>query len=90
VTAVLRFTTTKPRYTAVEALALRDAVFDACKPDMIMVLFDQVGPKFMAAGKIREALSADHGLIDRQPQDAAHHAQFANILLQASRRHGAK
>ncbi len=83
VTAVLRFTTAKPRYTADEALALRDAVLDAYKQDMIMVLFDQVGSKLMAAGKIREALSADRDLIDRQPQDAVHHAQFANILLQA-------
>jgi transglutaminase-like putative cysteine protease/tetratricopeptide (TPR) repeat protein len=83
VTAVLRFTTTKPRYTAAEALALRDAVLDAYKQDMIMVLFDQVGSKLMAAGKIRDALSADRELIDRRPQDAVHHAQFANILLQA-------
>jgi len=83
VTAVLRFTTTKPRYTADEALALRDAVLDAYKQDMIMVLFDQVGSKLMAAGKIREALAADRGLIEQQPQDAVHHAQFANILLHA-------
>lgn len=82
-TAVLRFTTTKPRYTAAEALALRDAVLNAYKQDMIMVLFDQVGSKLFAAGKIREALAADRELIDAHPQDAVHHAQFANILLQA-------
>lgn len=83
VTAVLRFTTTKPRYTAAEALALRDSVLDAYKQDMIMVLYDQVGSKLFAAGKIREALAADRALIDAHPQDAAHHAQFADILLQA-------
>jgi tetratricopeptide (TPR) repeat protein len=83
VTAVLRFSTSKPRYTTAEALALRDAVLDAYKQDMIMVLFDQVGSKLFAAGKIREAFSADRALIESRPEDAVRHAQFANILLQA-------
>ncbi|HEV2464619.1 MAG TPA: DUF3857 domain-containing protein [Acidobacteriaceae bacterium] len=83
VTAVLRFTTTKPRYTVEEALALRDAFLDVSKQDMITILFDQVGSKLMAAGKFREAFSADRELIDLHPHDGVPHAQFASILLQA-------
>ena len=83
VTAVLRFDTVKPRYTVDEALALRDAVLDAYKQDIVVILFDQVGAKLMAAGKIREALAADRSLIEQHPQDAVQHADFAYALLQA-------
>ena len=83
VTADLRFSTSKPRYTADEALALRDAVLAAYKEDMIMILFDQQGAKLMAAGKIREALASDRTQIDQHPSQALPHAQIAYALLKA-------
>jgi tetratricopeptide (TPR) repeat protein len=83
VTAVLRFSTVKPRYTVDEALALRDAVLAGYKQDMVMVLFDQAGAKLLAAGKTREALSADQALIDHHPAEALHHVQMAYALLEA-------
>jgi tetratricopeptide (TPR) repeat protein len=83
ITAVLRFDTGKAKYSVDEALALRDAIVAAYKQDMIMVLFDQEGSKLMAAGKIREALAVDRGLIDRYPKDGLHHAQIAYVFLKA-------
>lgn len=83
ITAVLRFSTVKPRYTVDEVLALRDAVIATYKQDMIVILFDQVGSKLLAAGNIREGLAADHALIERHPTEAIHHAQFAYALLKA-------
>lgn len=84
VKAVFHFSTGKPRYTAEEALALRDAVVAAYKQDMILILFDQKGAKLIAAGKIREALAADRELIASHPKDAVQHAQMAYALLKAS------
>ena len=83
VTAVLRFDTVKPRYTQAEALALRDAVLATYSQDAIQIMFDQVGAKLMAAGKIREALDADRALIAQHPQQAVQHAHIAYVLLKA-------
>ena len=83
ITAVLRFETDKSTYSVEEALALREAIVAANKQDMIMVLFDQVGSKLLAAGKIREALATDRSLIERHPKEALHHAQIATAFLQA-------
>jgi len=81
--AVFRFDTGKPRYTAGEVLALRDAVLAAYKQDMVMIMFDQAGSKLLAAGKTREALKADNELIERHPTEGLHHAQIAYAFLQA-------
>lgn len=81
--AVLRVETAKPRYTVSEALALREAVLTSYKQDMIMVMFDQAGSKLLAAGKTREALSADRALIEHHPREGLHHAQIAYAFLQA-------
>jgi tetratricopeptide (TPR) repeat protein len=84
ITAKLSFVTDKPRYTLAEVVALRDAVLAAYKQDMIVILLDQQGSKFLAAGKIREAISADRALIAQHPSEAIHHAQMAYALLQAN------
>ena len=81
--ATLRFITGRPTYSLDEALALRDAVLAAYKQDMVMVLFDQVGARLLAAGKTREALAADRALIAAHPDEALHHVQMAYALLQA-------
>ncbi|WP_420238234.1 DUF3857 domain-containing protein [Telmatobacter bradus] len=81
--ATLRFDTVKPRYTASEALALRDAVLATYRQDMIFVLFDQEAAKLVASGKIREGLAADRQLIERHSGEAIHHDQMAYALLKA-------
>lgn len=81
--ANLRFDTGKPRYSADEALALRDAVLAIYKQDMIAILFDQQGAKLLAAGKAREAFAADRALIEQHPKEALPHAQMAYALLKA-------
>jgi tetratricopeptide (TPR) repeat protein/transglutaminase-like putative cysteine protease len=83
ITADLRFETGKAKYTVEEALALREAVLAAYKQDMVMVMFDQEGSKLLAAGKIREALETDRGLIEIHPKEALHHAQIAYAFLKA-------
>jgi tetratricopeptide (TPR) repeat protein len=83
ITGVLRFDTVKAKYSVDEALALREGILAAYKQDMIMVLFDQIGSKLLAAGKIREALAADHALIQHNPSEALHHAQMASAFLHA-------
>jgi tetratricopeptide (TPR) repeat protein len=81
--AVLRFDTGKPRYTVDEALALREAALAIYKQDMVVVMFDQVGSKLLAAGKTREALETDHALIEKHPKEGLHHAQIAYAFLEA-------
>jgi tetratricopeptide (TPR) repeat protein len=83
ITAVLRFNTVKEKYSLQEALAVREAILAAYKQDMILMLFDQVGSKLLADGKIREALATDRALIEHHPKDALHHAQIASAFLKA-------
>jgi transglutaminase-like putative cysteine protease/tetratricopeptide (TPR) repeat protein len=83
VTAVFRFTTGKARYTAEEALALRKAVIAADKEDNVTVVFDQSGAKQIAAGKVREGLEIDRGLVAARPSDPLPHIQLAYALLTA-------
>lgn len=83
VLATLRFETAKPRYATDEALALRDAVLATYKQEAISIWFDQTGSKLIAAGKIRDALSADRDQIAKHPSEGIRHAQLAYALLKA-------
>ena len=83
VTAAFRFNTGKLRYTTEEALDLRKAVLAAMKEDAVSILFDQSGAKQLAAGKVREALSIDRGLIDSHPNDPLPHIRMAYALMGA-------
>jgi tetratricopeptide (TPR) repeat protein len=83
ITASLRFNSGKGHYSAEEALALRKAVLEAEKEDAIMILFDQVGSKQMAEGKVREALATDRSIADAHPKDALPRVRLANALLEA-------
>jgi transglutaminase-like putative cysteine protease/tetratricopeptide (TPR) repeat protein len=83
VTAVFRFSTGKGRYTADEALALRKAVIAANKEDNVTIIFDQSGAKQIAAGKVREGLEIDRGLVASRPNDPLPHIQLAYALLAA-------
>ncbi len=53
------------------------------KEDAVSVLFDQPGAKQFAAGKVREALSIDRGLIDAHPNDPLPHIRMAYALMAA-------
>jgi tetratricopeptide (TPR) repeat protein len=81
VTAVFRFSTGKGRYTAEEALELRKAVVAANKEDNVTVIFDQAGAKQIAAGKVREGLEIDRGLVAARPSDPLPHIHLAYALL---------
>jgi tetratricopeptide (TPR) repeat protein len=83
ITAAFRFNTGKAHYTTEEALELRKAVLAANKEDAVSLLFDQTGAKQFAAGKVREALSIDRGLIDAHPNDPLPHIRMAYALLAA-------
>jgi tetratricopeptide (TPR) repeat protein len=78
-----RFEDAKTRYTLDEALALRDAVLASYKQEAVSIWFDQNGSKLIAAGKIREALTADRNLIAKYPNKSIHHAQIAYVYLKA-------
>ena len=83
ITAAFRFDTGKAHYTTEEALELRKAVLAAMKEDSVSVSFDQPGAKQLAAGKVREALTIDRGLIDAHPNDPLPHIRMAYILMAA-------
>ena len=83
VTAVYRFDTVKQRYSADEVLALRKAVLEAYRQDYVVLQFDQAGAKLLADGKIREALSADRGLIAAHPSEAIQHVHMSAAFLSA-------
>ncbi len=83
ITAVFRFNTGKAHYTTEEALELRKAVLAAMKEDAVSILFDQSGAKQFAAGKVREALTIDRGLIDAHPNDPLPHIRMAYALMAA-------
>jgi transglutaminase-like putative cysteine protease/tetratricopeptide (TPR) repeat protein len=79
--AVFRFDTGKCHYTTEEVLALRKTVIAANKEDAVAVFFDQAGAKQIAAGKVREALNIDRGLIAARPNDPLPHIRMAYALL---------
>lgn len=83
ITASFRFHTGNGRYTTEEALELRKAVLAANKEDAVSILFDQPGAKQFAAGKVREALSIDRGLIEAHSNDPLPHIRMAYALLAA-------
>jgi tetratricopeptide (TPR) repeat protein len=83
ITAAFHFNTGKGRYTTEEALELRKAVIAANKEDAVSILFDQSGAKQFAAGKVREGLSIDRGLIDSHPNDPLPHIRMAYALMAA-------
>ena len=83
VTTVLRFNSVKQRYTAEEVLAARKVILALNRQDFTLLVFNQVGAKLVADGKIRQGLAADRALIAGHPSEAIHHVQFSAALLSA-------
>jgi len=83
VSAVLRFSSVKPRYTPAELKALRQAAHALGSADAIIVTFPQKGAALLAAGKAKEALVSYTEMIKLHPREGLHHIQMANALLAA-------
>ena len=81
VTAILRFDTTKRRFTPDEAEELRRGIAELQNAQPIMVTFEQTGEAHLAAGRIREALAEFRKLATLHPNKALHQTQIAQALL---------
>jgi len=83
VDAQLVFDTVKRRYTVAEATELRNKVVELANGPAILVDFEPEGQALLHEGKVREALASYRSLVARNPNEAVHHLQVANVLLEA-------
>ncbi|HEY3705645.1 MAG TPA: DUF3857 domain-containing protein [Terracidiphilus sp.] len=83
VLAHLVFDTGKRRYTPAEASELRARVSDMISGPAILVSFEPKGELLLREGKVREALASYRALVALHPNEAVHHLQVANVLLEA-------
>ncbi len=83
VSVKLVFDSVKRRYTVAEATALRNQVADISSGPAIFVNFEPKGAVLLREGKVKEALASYRALVALNPNEAAHHLQVANVLLQA-------
>jgi len=83
VTAHLVFDTVKRRYSVAEATALRNQVADLSAGPAILVSFEPQAAALLRDGKVKEALAGYRALVAAHPDDAVHHLQVANVLLEA-------
>ena len=83
VLAHLVFDTGKRRYTPAEANELRSKVTDLTSGPPIMLSFEPKGERLLREGKVREALASYRALVALHPNEAVHHLQVANVLLDA-------
>ena len=83
VDARLAFDSVKRRYTVAEATELRNKVAELIAGPAILVNFEPRGAALLHEGKVKEALAAYRSLIALHPNEAVHHLQMANVLLEA-------
>ena len=81
--ATIRFDTVKRRMTVAEGTALRNAVADILDGEPIEIYFEPVGLALFSEGRVRESLKSYRDLIALHPNEAVHHLQLANVLLEA-------
>jgi tetratricopeptide (TPR) repeat protein len=67
--------------TVQQAKDLREAVLRERNADPIAVIFDHIGHSLIAAGKIREGLTAYRQVAAQHPKEAPHKVQLAQALL---------
>jgi tetratricopeptide (TPR) repeat protein len=84
VTADVRFDTVRGRYTAKEAMELRQAIDARRNEDAVMLRFVEGGAYELSQGHVKEALAVYQGLIAKHPKEGLHHEQMAAALVQAS------
>ena len=83
VRAHLVFDSVKRRYTVAEATELRNKVAELIAGPAILVNFEPKGAALLHEGKVKEALATYRGMIALRPNEAVHHLQMANVLLDA-------
>ncbi len=83
VVAHLVFDTGKRRYTVAEANDVRNKVTDLSSGPPILISFEPKGELLLREGKVREALASYRALVALHPNEAVHHLQVANVLLDA-------
>ncbi|MGD0129951.1 MAG: DUF3857 domain-containing protein [Terriglobia bacterium] len=83
VRAVIRFDTTKRRFTVAEATELRNKVADLSQSEPLVIAFQPVAKALLAQGKAREAFQAFRDLIDQHPKESIHHLRYAKALVDA-------
>lgn len=79
----LVFDSAKRRYTVAEATELRNKIADLTSGPALIVSFEPEGEVLLREGKVREALASYRALVAMHPNEAVHHLQVANVLLQA-------
>jgi transglutaminase-like putative cysteine protease/Flp pilus assembly protein TadD len=79
----LGFDTIKRRYTVAEATEMRNKVAELISGPAILVAFEPKGQVLLREGKVREALASYRGVIAQHPNEAVHHLQLADVLLDA-------
>jgi len=83
VQAHIRFDTGKRRYTVAEATEVRNKVSALMDGPAVLVSFEPKGEVLLREGKVREALASYRALVAMHPNEAIHHLQVANVLLDA-------
>ena len=83
VSATVRFTVPKKRYTAAEGLELREAALALSERKPLIVYFDQIGETALATGDVKQALTEFEALRKLHPNEALHSLQYARALLMA-------
>ncbi len=83
VLAHLVFDTGKRRYTVAEGNDVRNKVTDLSSGPPILISFEPKGELLLREGKVREALASYRALVALHPNEAVHHLQVANVLLDA-------
>jgi tetratricopeptide (TPR) repeat protein len=83
VIAHIVFDSAKRLYTVAEANELRGKVNDLTSGPAIMISFEPRGEALLREGKVRDALASYRALVVLHPNEAVHHLQVANVLLEA-------
>ncbi len=83
VRAVLRFDTSKRRFTVAEATEMRKKISELVKAPPFMINFEPSGQVMLRQGMVKESLQSYRSLIAQHPKEAVHHLQLAKALLDA-------
>ena len=81
--ATLRFDTVKGRYTVQEAEALRTAMRQFGKRDLITLGFDNAGHVLVTQGKVAEGLKEYEAVSRQHPKEALHRVQYSSAMFSA-------
>ncbi len=80
--ADIRFDTVQRRFTVAEATEMRNKVEEVNHAEPIVIHFEIAGKIFQQQGKMRESFESYRNLIAQHPNEAVHHLQIAQALLE--------